>query len=149
VIQPSGRVEPEKRIGEYVYRCVPLRGEDVIDVMVLVCRALSPIASEDLVGSLLSGKPVQGDSAVASLGGSLSLVLRELRSEDVQDLRKRLAAVTLVQRDGQWLPLKDVFGEHFAGRPAEILQWMLHAFSVSFPLFFLGSPSSPDPAAGA
>lgn len=146
MIQPSGRVDSEKRIGEYVYRCVPLRGEDVIDVMVLVCRALSPIASEDLVGSLLSGKPAQAET---SLGGSLSLVLRELRSEDVQDLRKRLAAVTLVQRDSQWLPLKDIFGEHFAGRPAEILQWMLHAFSVSFPLFFLGSPSSPVPAAGA
>jgi hypothetical protein len=150
-LTPSGRVEREKRIGDYLYRCVPLRGEDVLDVMVLVCRNLSPLASEEVVGAMLSGQ-VQTGAAQAALGGSLSDVLRQLRSEDVQTLRRQLAAVSEVELTGEkgprWVRVSEVFGEHFAGRPFEIVQWMLHAFSVSFPLFFLDSPSSPGPAPG-
>lgn len=144
----SGRVHPEKTIGGYLYRCVPLRGEDVLDVIVMVCRAVAPAAegADELVGSMLSGQPVNRAAFESSIGGGLPAVLRNLRAEDVQDLRKRLARVTEVERDGRWMPLADIFGEHFKGAPAEILQWMLHAFTVSFPLFSLASAPSPDPA---
>jgi hypothetical protein len=143
VITPSGRVDPEKKIGEHVYRCGKLRGEDVLDVMVLMIRTLAPIAGEDVVASALSGQALD----TSGLGKSLPEILRQLRAEDVQDLRKRLAQVTEVRVPDGWVPLDRIFGEHFAGRPAEILQWMLHAFAVSCPLFFSVSP--PSPAADA
>lgn len=147
-ITGSGRVNPERVIGGIRYRCAALRGDDMIDAMVIALRALSPLASEEAVGAMLAGgNPVQ--AAGASLGGSISAVLRELKREDVHALRRLFAAVTEVEINGGWLPLDRIFGEHFAGRPAEILQWLLHAFSVSFPLFFLASVPSPAPGQAA
>lgn len=129
-------VEREKTIDGDVYRCAPLRGDDMLDVFVLALRVCAPVVGEEIAGAALSGQPV--DRALVS--GSLADVLRALDPADVQVLRRRLSGVTevRVKATGEWHRLDAVFGEHFAGRLPAMLQWMLHAFSVSFPLFLQG-----------
>jgi hypothetical protein len=149
VTLPSGRIDRDRNIGTCTYRVAPLRGEDVLDVLVLVLRTLAPVASEQVLSAALSGRSSElaPQDGAAGLAGSLPEVLRSLDRESVQEVRRLFATVTEVSSDGgrAWLPLSQVFGEHFAGRPVELLQWMLHAFTVSFPFFSLASaPSQPN-----
>lgn len=84
---------------------------------------------------------LQGRKVLARLGKVLAVVqsdkLESLLAEDEVDyLCDTFGRTTEVHLGDKWPQLSDVFDEHFAGRYADLLSWLMFALEVNFGSFF-------------
>jgi hypothetical protein len=85
-----------------------------------------------------------------AFGKATEALFARLETSKVEGMLAELRSTSMVQVDGKWIKLPDVWELHFRGRMGAYLQWVKFALEVQFSDFFdlLDSPAPPESSGG-
>lgn len=135
IVEPVDRV-----INGITYRITPLGAEKGLELFYDVAAVVGPsigvlagasgLASKSLVDVVSSAiDPAQLEQAIAGL-------FQRLSKERLKALMGQMVAMSMVEREGNMVPLKAVYEIHFMGKVKDQMAFLVEALKVNLADFF-------------
>lgn len=116
----QGFKQEEMQLGEFTYRVTQLDAVVGYRTFTRLMKVVRPVAEKRDEG----------------FGAFFAEVVKHLDAKEIRFYCALFVARTEVEADGNAVPLANVFGVHFAGRYAELIDWLAFCFKVNFAGFF-------------